>query len=404
MDIRKNFKREVLDNGMTLLFEKRDVPVVSIGIAVRSGGANENSDEKGISHFIEHLLYKGTPTRSAFIIAEEIEKKGGELNGFTEEDLTAYWCKLPSEYAETGLNVLIDMVRNPLFSPDEIEKERKVIFEEIKMRHDNPMQYVFDKIQSFLYESPFGEDLIGNEKTMGSINKEKILEKFKRTYTPNNLIICVVGNYNFAKLRNIIKETFEFRDGSVSKIEIKKRNESKTEKRKGIDQANVVFAFHSPLLGENCAYASEVLRGIMTGGMSSRLFTEIREKRNLAYSILGDSKLRKDYAYSLIYVGTTKDNVEKIKELIIAELKKVSEELSEKELESVKEQLTGNYEISTEDSQVQMTNLLFSECSGSAADFYDYREKILDVELEDVKSLAAEAAIKYSFFALVPED
>ncbi len=404
MNLKNNFRREVLPNGMTLLFEKRDLPVVSMGLAVRNGGINESSEEKGISHFIEHLLYKGTPTRSALMIAEDIEKSGGVLNGFTDETLTAFWCKIPSEHAERGMEVLIDMVKNPLFSPEEIEKEREVIFEEMKMRRDTPRQYVLDSIQFSLYEPPFGKNLIGDEETMRSINREKMVEKFRKVYTPDNIIACVVGNFEFQKLKGIIERSFGDEKGEVPHFEVRRRNEIKIEKRKGIDQANLVFAFHSPLIHEKNAYASVVLRGILAEGMSSRLFIEIREKRNLAYSIAGDSSIGKDYAYSLIYVGTTKDGVDKVKELIIAELQKVSQNLEEKELESVKEQLAGNYEISTEDSQIQMANLLYSECSGDANEFYDFREKIKAVNLDQVKNLASEAANNYSFFALVPED
>src|SRR3989338_3964917 len=149
-------QRKILKNGMTVVLEKRNIPVVSVAFAVRQGGINENSDEKGISHFIEHMLYKGTPTRNAKKISEEIEKNGGVLNGFTDEMVTAYWCKMPSKHLNIALNVLGDMVKNPLFDEKEFEKERKVIFEEIKMRKDNPGIHALDKIQELLYEKPLG--------------------------------------------------------------------------------------------------------------------------------------------------------------------------------------------------------------------------------------------------------
>src|SRR3989344_2995410 len=127
-----NFYRKVLSNGMTVILEKRNLPIVSVAFAVRNGGINEKEEEKGISHFIEHMLYKGTPSRNAKRIGEEIEKNGGELNGFTSEEITAYWCKMPSKHLDIALNVLSDMVQNPLFDEKELEKERLVIFEEIK--------------------------------------------------------------------------------------------------------------------------------------------------------------------------------------------------------------------------------------------------------------------------------
>ncbi len=405
MDLKKNFKREILKNGMTLLFEKRNLPVTSMVFAVKNGGINESLEEKGISHYIEHMLYKGTPTRNALQISEEIEKNGGELNGFTEEEITAYWCKLPSVHTETGLRVLGDMVKNPLFSKKEMDKERKVIFEEIKMRKDNPRQYVLDKIQGCLYGGTLGEDLIGTFQTMNSIDREKIVSKFKKIYTPNNMILAVVGDYDFEKLKNFAEKNFGILKGEVPQLEINKKNETKIEIRKGVDQANLVFAFHSPLKSDKKSFAAEVLITLMAGGMSSKLFSEIREKRNLAYSIMGNLDSRLRYSYSYIYVGTTKKNLEKVKKIILDEFQKISKGLSEKNLEQVKNQLIGNYQISMENSEVQMVNLLLHEMGGDATNFYDYCEEISKVKLEDVKELASKVREgNYSFFALVPEE
>lgn len=401
----KNFKRKVLKSGFTVIFEKRDIPVVSCAFAVRQGGINESKEEKGISHYIEHMLYKGTPTRNAFKIAEEIEKNGGELNGFTSEEITAFWCKIPNQHANVGLNVLTDMIKNPLFSLEELEKERKVIFEEIKMRRDSPRGYVHDKIHGFLYEEPFGSDLIGTYETVKGIDRKKILEKFKEVYVPGNMILCVVGNYDFDKLIKFAEENFGGEKKKITPYKIKKKNGSLIEKRKGIDQANLIFAFHAPLAEDKLAHSAEVLMTIMAGGMSSRLFSEIREKRNLAYVVRGDVNIAKDYSYATIYVGTTKENVPLVKKIILEEFKKASKDIDEKELKQVKEQLYGNYQISMEDSQVQMTNLLLHEIEGDASKFYEFQKNISGVKLEDVKRLASEVVEgKYSFLALVPGD
>jgi predicted Zn-dependent peptidase len=174
------------------------------------------------------------------------------------------------------------------------------------------------------------------------------------------------------------------------------------EKRKGIDQANLVFSYHVPLAGNKKSYAAMALGTLMAGGMSSRLFAEIREKRNLAYAVKGDSNINNSFAYNLIYVGTTKENVDKIKKIILEEFKKVAENLAEQELNQVKEQLIGNYHIYMEDSQVQLVNLLLYEIDGNAREFYNFVKNVNDVKLKDVKDLAK---IKdYSFFALVPEN
>jgi predicted Zn-dependent peptidase len=396
-----NFQKKVLENGMTVILEKRDVPVVSVAFAVKCGGINERDDEKGISHFIEHMLYKGTPKRDAKRIAEEIEEKGGILNGFTDEDITAYWCKMPSNDLNIALDVLSDMVKNPLFDKKEMEKERKVIFEEIKLRRDNPQMHVMDEIQSFLYENPLGKTLIGTHDTMNSIDREKLVERFKEVYNPNNLILCVVGDADMNDLVKFVEKTFEKGKGEVPKFDIKTKNESKIEKRKGIDQANLIFAFHVPLASDEKSYAAKVLSSLMAGGMSSRLFSEIREKRNMAYGVKGYANINGDFSYNAIYVGTTKENVEKVKKLILEEFEKVYNSLDEKELTQTKEKIIGNHQISMEDSQDQMVSLLSWEINGNAEDFYNFEKNISKVKLEDVKELAK---IKdYSFFALVPE-
>ncbi len=394
-----------MPNGMTIIFEKRNIPVVAVAFAVRNGGINESIPEKGISHFIEHMLYKGTPTRNAKDIAEEIEKKGGELNGFTDEIITAYWCRMPSQHLNVALEVLGDMIKNPLFDKNELEKERKVIFEEIKMRKDNPQIYVLDNIQRELYNGTLGENLIGTYETMKKIDRNKIIKKFKTIYEPNNMILGVVGDANFEQIVEFAKKNFGNLKGKVPKINFGTKNNSTIEKRKGIDQANLIFAYHVPLSNNKKSYAAEVLGTLMAGGMSSRLFSEIREKRNLAYSVKGESNINKFFAYNLIYVGTTKENVKLVKQLILEEFKKVARGLSEDELNQVKEQLIGNYNISMESSQSQLVNLLLYEISGNALEFYDFAKNISSVKLKDVKKLASNIKGKnYSFLALVPEN
>ena len=199
------------------------------------------------------------------------------------------------------------------------------------------------------------------------------------------------------------EKSFGDNKGKVPKRKFEEINESRTEERQGVDQANLVFAYHVPLAGNEKNYAAIVLNSLMAGGMTSRLFEEIREKRNLSYAVRGHSNVNKNFAYNLIYVGTMKDNVEKVKELIIEELKKVAKNLGEDELQIVKDRLIGNYQISMEDSQTQMVNLLISELHGGAEDFYKFEEKISAVKLKDVKELARRASEKYSFFALVPK-
>src|SRR3989344_1715996 len=213
--MKPQFHRKVLANGMTVLFEKRDIPVVGVAFAVRNGGINESAGEKGNSHFIEHMLYKGTPTRNTKKIAEEIERNGGILNGFTDEEITAYWCKMPSKHLDTALEVLSDMIKNPLFDAKELDKERQVIFEEMKMYQDNPRMHVSDKIKSLMYEGDFGESIIGTRESMKSNTRDKLKEFFDRIYVPENMILAVVGDADFDKLCNFVENSFEKKKGKL---------------------------------------------------------------------------------------------------------------------------------------------------------------------------------------------
>src|SRR3990167_9358632 len=227
IDLRKNFQKKVLKNGMTLLFEKRNVPVVSVAFAVRAGGINEGVSEKGISHFIEHLLYKGTKTRTSKQIAEEIEKNGGELNGFTSEEITVYFCKMPSKHLDIALNVLTDIIKNSVFDEKELEKERKVIFEEIKMYKDNPQMHSLSEIQKLLYTGTLEINLAGTFESMNKIDRNKILEKFKQIYEPNNFILCVVGDADFEQIVKFAEENFENGKSQISKQKFELKNETK---------------------------------------------------------------------------------------------------------------------------------------------------------------------------------
>jgi predicted Zn-dependent peptidase len=399
-----DFKRKVLSNGMTVLFEKRNLPVVSVAFAVRNGAVNESLEEKGISHFIEHLLYKGTSKRSAKQITEEIEKNGGELNGFTGEDITAFWCKMPSESLNLALDVLSDIIKNSVFDEKELEKERNVIFEEIKLYHDSPIHHVYTELQKYLYEGTLSMSILGTTETLNSLDRKNIIDKFKKVYAPNNLILCVVGDADFDELVKFAEDNFGEEKGEVPKMEIKIKNGSEIEKRQGIDQANLILAYHVPLANDKKSYAARVLNVMMADGLSSRLFQEIREKRNLAYAIRGGSEIRNDFAYNMIYVGTAKDKVEEVKKLILEEFEKVVKDFDEKELNDIKKQIIGNYKISMEDSQGQMVNLLGAEIEGDAFKFYEFEKNISEVIVDDVKELAKNVGEKYSFFALVPED
>jgi len=394
------FFRKKLSNGMIVVMEKRDLPLVSLSITNRFGASYENSEIKGIAHFIEHLVFTGTKTRSHEDISREIEKKGGILNAFTSHDVTSFWFKLPSEHVFSGLDILVDILKNPLFDREKFEKERKVILEEIKMYHDNPARHVFELVEGNLYGSPFGETIIGNEKTIKGLDRDFVYSYYAENYNPSNYVVSIVGNADFDAICKYLQNEFKGKEKDFGKIEIEKVNREIIVEREGIDQAHMVFAIHAPLVGSKEYPALEVLDAYLASGMSSKLFLKIREEFGLAYTVKGNISAEKSYSYYGIYVGTRKEALNQVRELILEGFKEV-DKMSDEELEEIKEQLIGLKKVGSEESSSVMNELLFNELTGRAEDYYKYEERIRGVKLEEVKKLAK--IDKYSFAAIVPK-
>ncbi len=396
------FEKRKLKNGIRVLFEKRELPVVSVSITNNFGGAYEKSEIKGVAHLIEHLLFTGTKTRSHEDISREIEKKGGVLNAFTAHEATSYWFKLPSEHIFAGLDILIDMLKNPKFDKEKFEKEKKVILEEIKMYHDDPRANVFEQIEKNMFEKPFGELIIGNKKTVSGLDRDFVAELFKKVYSPENYIVTIVGNADLDKICEYLERSFEKGNVKNKIIKIVKKNSETEEERAGIDQAHLVFGVHAPLNSSEGRYVLEVLDAYLANGMSSKLFLEIREKRGLAYAVKSDVAGEKNYSFYLIYAGTTKEAVHEVKDLIIKGFNDV-EKMNEKDLEEAKERLVGLRDVTSEESSGVMNGLMNEEMVGNAEDFYKYEEKVRKVGLGEVKKLAKELIKEYSSAIVMPK-
>lgn len=393
------FYRKKLDNGVTVIFEKRQVPIVAVASSVKFGAQYESADIKGISHFLEHLVFKGTKKRTVQEIPKEIESKGGIINAFTGEEITAYWNKLPSKYFELGADISRDLVLNPIFEKEALERERKVILEEIKMYHDNPSTYVLEKIKEMLYKKPFNLSIAGTAETVGRLSREKIIGLFNSFYSTNNMIFSVVGECEWEM---VLKEAQKFPKikKEIKKIPIIPRNGEIVEKRKGIDQAHLVFGFHIPKLIDKDRYAAEIFDSILGGGMSSRLFQEIREKKGLCYAIKSSMEQSKDYAYEIIYAGTVKEKVDEIKKIILKEIKKLKN-LEKTDLNEEKERLIGLKQINKEKCDMTMVDLIQEEIGGDAKNYYKYEDNINSIKLEEVRKLSKLKG--YSFVALIPD-
>jgi predicted Zn-dependent peptidase len=394
------FMRKRLSNGMTVIMERRELPVVAFGITNKFGASHEESKIKGICHFIEHLVFTGTKTRTHEDISREIEKKGGILNAFTSNEVTSFWFKLPSEHIFAGIDIFVDMLNNPTFEEKKFEKEKKVIVEEIKMYHDDPKRDVFELIEENLYKKPFGEGIIGNEKAIMALKRDFVFNYFRENYSPENYIATVVGNADFEKVCDYLEKSFKRIGKKPAPKKIEKKNGQSVEKRAGLDQAHFVFAVHAPLSGTKESYALEVLDAYLGNGMSSRLFLKIREEKGLAYAVRSSITAEKNYSYYSIYVGTKKEKIDEVKKIIVEEFKNVKN-MSAKDLAEAKERLTGLKKVSSEESVNVMNELMYHECVSKAEEFYDYEKKINAITLEDVKKLAE--LKDFSTAAIVPK-
>lgn len=395
------FTRKVLSNGMIVLHEKRDIPVTTIAIATKIGYGFEHEKIKGISHFIEHMAFKGTEKRSAEQISSELEKAGGELNAFTSDEMTVFHVKLPSRHLQLGIDVLSDIFFNPLIKQEELEKERKVITEEIKMYHDDPKRYVLDKIKELSYKPPFGLQGIGTVETLNSMKQSHLLDFHKKHYIASNSILCVVGNNSLNEVLDLVNK-IKIKEGKIKNTVVPERISKKvTEKRNNIQQSNLVVSIPSPTLVHEKRYAALLFATILGEGMSSRLFKEIREKRGLAYTVKAYLDAGVNFGTIDFYVGTEKGKEETVKELILNEIQKMKD-MSSKELEDAKQQLIGAFEVEEEDSRNTAFRLLVEELCGNAANYYDFENKIKAVSLNEVKEFSK--LKDYSYIALVPEN
>ncbi|MFH1270124.1 MAG: pitrilysin family protein [Nanoarchaeota archaeon] len=394
-------QKKKLKNGIMVVWEKRDLPLVSLSITNPFGAVYETSDVKGIAHLMEHLVFSGTKTRTHEEISKEIEKKGGILNAFTAQDVTSFLFKLPSEHVFSGLDIISDILNNPTFDKKKFEKEKKVVIEEIRMYHDMPMRFVHDQIEANLYKKPFGEGIAGSEKSVNGLKRDFVADYFAKHYNPENFIVTIVGSADFEKVCNYLEKNFKPRKNELKLPEIVKWNGESVEERKGIDQAHFVLAFHAPLMAEKGYYELAVLDAYLAKGMSSKLFLEIREKRGLAYAVKGSLNTEKNYSYYSIYVGTRKEAIPEVKQLILEGFKDV-EKMTPKDLEEAKEMLVGLRKVSSEESSDVMNELMYSEFIGKAEDYYDFEKLIRNVKLGDVKKIAKLVDKGYSTAAIVP--
>ncbi|MCH2451363.1 MAG: insulinase family protein [Gracilimonas sp.] len=381
--------KSTLSNGLRIVTERiESVKSISVGIWVKTGGRHETEKQAGITHFLEHMLFKGTDKRSSFDIALSMESVGGYLNAFTSSEYTCYYSRCLSTQLDRALDVLSDMVLNSSFPEEEIEKEKKVVIEEMKMYRDSPDDYLFEEFNSKIFEGhELGRPVLGYEQTVFDFSRQDLYDYMEDRYYPGNLLVSVAGNVEHAKVVELVSEYFE-------KLEAKDQNEKEqplpdfkkedVKLTKAIEQTHYIYGRRGLNFDHEDKYLLLLVNTVLGGGMSSRLHQNVREKYGYCYSIQTFNQSYTDTGLWGIYVGTDKEYVDHVRELILKELKQMQEELiPKKELDEAKSQLKGKLLLSQESTSNRMTRLAKSE-------LYFGRFVTLDELVENIDSVTAE--------------
>jgi len=338
---------------------------VSIGVWLTRGSRHETAEQGGIAHFVEHMLFKGTSSRSAEDIAQAIDSIGGQLDAFTAKEYASYYIKVLDEHLPLAIDILADIVRNPAFTGDDVEREKKVVVEEIKMVEDTPDDLVHEIFtQGFWEDHPLGRPILGTKETVESFTPERLRHYFAKAYTAPNLIVAAVGNLEHGKVRELVEEKF----GSLSEpgegvVDQAPRVAPKILVRnKELEQSHLCIGVGSYPQNHDDRYASYVLNTLLGGSMSSRLFQNVREKRGLAYAVFSGLSAYRDAGAFTVYAGCANEAVGEVLDLIVEELRGVKQTVVlDAELQRSKDHLKGSLMLSLENTASRMSHLARQE-------------------------------------------
>ena len=398
------YEKTVLDNGITILTERMDnVRSVALGIWVGAGSRDEPDDISGVSHFIEHLMFKGTPDRSAREIAEHFESMGAELNAFTAKESTTYFSRMQDEHLPDAMKVLADMVENSSFAEKDISAERRVVLEEISLHDDSPDELIHDLFgESVFANHPLGKKILGTRETVKNISREQIIDFYKYVYSSQDLVISAAGHLEHKKVVDLVKLYFE--KASKSSFKRTSKNISKHSKlilqKRDTEQAHICLGVPGLSATDKKRFVVSVLDNIVGGGMSARLFWEIREKLGLAYSVYSYHSVHTETGAFCMYAGTSPKNVHKVIDIMLkitGDIK--TKTVSDKELNRAKQHIKGQLVLGLESTSHRMMRLGKSELSqqGTIYSVDELVTKIDSVSKEDIKELASKLFEKENF-------
>ena len=394
-DMARNIRRTTLANGMVILTEEMPhLRSVAMGAWVRAGSRHEAAEVNGISHFAEHMVFKGTKNRSALQIAREVDAIGGNLDAFTGKETVCFNMRVLDEHTPKAIDILSDLVLNPTFAEDEIQRERGVILEEIKMDEDNP-DYLVHEIftQSFWQGHALGKPILGTVKTVGSFDRGTLLDFYGSRFHGGNIVFSAAGHIDHDRFVAMVTERFAaLPGGSPLTVEAPPKTAAKIilRSKKSLEQVQLCLGVPARPLADESRYVSLLLNTILGGGMSSRLFQTVREEHGLAYSIYSDLNPYRDTGSLCVFAGTSADKALELIRLVMAEFRRLKEApVDADELRRAKDQLKGNLLLSLESSGARMSNLARQQM------YFDHffgpneiLERVEEVQVEDLRVMA----------------
>ncbi len=387
-------KKFTLKNGVRVVCENiPHVRSVSTGIWIKTGSLNENDQNNGISHFIEHMLFKGTRKRSAEEIAKSIDSIGGQINAFTGKECTCYYVKTLDEHIDIAMDVLSDMIYNSVFASKNIALEKRVILEEIGMYEDSPEELVHDVLSETVWKgSTIGYPILGTKKSLRAINRKAIDAYMSERYISENMVISIAGNFDESKLEEMLDSYF-----NVGKADpIPEKSPMSVEFRpeicireKETEQVHICIGFEGIKNGDDKVYSLLAVNNIFGGGMSSRLFQKIREKKGLVYSIYSYPTVYNDAGLFTIYAGMKPENLYEVTNLICDEVQiMLKKGITKQEFDKSREQLKGNYILGLEGTSSRMSSIGKSELLlGYIRTQDEILKKIENITMEEMEQI-----------------
>ena len=386
------YKTKKLKNGLTIIAE--EIPYfksISMGIWFRAGIKTEENYIDGVSHFIEHMMFKGTKNRTSKQLVAEIENLGGVINAFTGRECTCYYVRLLDEHLNIGIDILSDMILNSKFDEKDIEREKSVIIEELKMYEDSPEDLTYDILLEKVYNNKgIGKNILGSKESIKSMNRDAILDYFEKFYVPENTVLSICGNFDFEETVKLIEDKFENWHGEKPDYNLQNEifNPCIVKKDRDYEQTNLAICFECENIGSssNDVYAIDIINNVLGGSSTSRLFQRIREDEGLVYSIYSEQEFYREKGELGIYASMSTENLEDVYRLVKEEIISLNENgITEEELKNSKEQLKGEFMLGMESTESRMNAIgKYMLITGKVETLEDVIEGLNSITMEDI--------------------